>query len=166
MQAKAMLQDLVKHFPVLGSRGYRIDRTPSGRHELRTVPKPAAGRAVLDAPETAAERAISELFAHPEVMVFVVDAVEGRFLQVNRKVVEVLGFPERELLETSFLERVHPDDLRRTLIEIGRLTKQSRSDGFKNRHRRFDGSYCTLEWTAVHDPESDLCYATARVIDD
>lgn len=166
MQPKLILHDLVKHFPALGSDGYRLDRTPSGRHRLRAVARPPAERKVLEAPETAAERAISELFSHPEAMVFVVDTVEGRFLQVNQKTIEVLGFSEKQLLETSFLERVHPDDLRRTLLEIGRLTQRSRSEGFRNRHLRADGSYCTLEWTAVFDPETDLCYAMAIALGD
>jgi PAS domain S-box-containing protein len=165
MQPKLILHDLVKHFPTLGSRGYRLDRTPSGRHNLRQVPAPAFRAGRLEAPETAAERAISELFGHPEAMVFVVDTVEGRFLQVNQKVTEVFGFSEKELIETSFLERVHPDDLRRTLLEIGRLTARQRSEGFRNRHRTADGSYVTLEWTAVFDPDSDLCYAMALVVD-
>jgi PAS domain S-box-containing protein len=121
---------------------------------------------ILNAPENEAERAISRLFAIPDAMLFVIDLVEGRFLRVNHKVCSVLGYSEAELLQSSFLDRVHPDDMRRTLVEIQRLTARRHSKGFRNRHRAADGSYRTLEWTAISDPESDMCYAMAVVVDE
>jgi PAS domain S-box-containing protein len=168
MEDKLLLQDLVRRMPSRDAQIYHLDRTPSGRHTVCRRPQPAAGavsRESLAAPETELERAIADLFRTPDAMMFVVDTVEGRFLQVNRKVCEVLGYSERELLETSFLERVHPDDLRRTLLEIGRLNANKHSEGFRNRHLTADGAYRTLEWTAVADPGADLCYAMAVVVD-
>jgi hypothetical protein len=73
----------------------------------------------------------------------------------------VLGYSRAQLVESSFLERVHPDDIRRTLVEIERMTGGRDSRDFKNRHLAADGTYRTLEWTAVTDPGSDLCYAMA-----
>jgi PAS domain S-box-containing protein len=110
---------------------------------------------------TAAERAISGFFEQPLVMLFIADLVEGRFLRVNGKVCEVLGFSEREILESSFLERVHPDDHVRTMLEMKRLAAGERTVGFRNRHLDAEGRYRTFEWTAIADADRELCYAMA-----
>jgi PAS domain S-box-containing protein len=110
---------------------------------------------------TAAERAISGFFEQPLVMLFIADLVEGRYLRVNGKVCEVLGFTEREILESSFLERVHPDDHVRTVLEMGRLAAGERTAGFRNRHLDANGRYHTFEWTAIADADRELCYAMA-----
>lgn len=115
---------------------------------------------------SAAERAVAGFFEQPLVMLFIADLVEGRFLRVNRKVCEVLGYTEEEILETSFLDRVHPDDHMKTMKEMERLVAGKRSAGFKNRHLDASGTYKTFEWTAVADENGELCYAMAVVVDD
>lgn len=131
--------------------------------ELRAGIRPLG----LAAPEdSAAERAIAGFFEQPLVMLFVADLVEGRFLRVNRKVCEVLGYSERELLESSFLDRVHPDDHRKTMLEMERLAAGDKTVEFRNRHRDSDGNYRILEWTAVADADRELCYAMAIEIND
>jgi PAS domain S-box-containing protein len=46
---------------------------------------------------------------------------EGRWLRVNRRLCEILGYPEEELLETTFQELTHPDDLSANLIQRARI---------------------------------------------
>lgn len=111
--------------------------------------------------KSAAERAVAGFFDQPLVMLFIADLVEGRFLRVNRKVCEVLGYSEREILESSFLDRVHPDDRMKTMKEMERLISGERSSHFRNRHLRSDGEYRTFEWTSVVDDNRELCYAMA-----
>jgi len=110
---------------------------------------------------SAAERAVAGFFEQPLVMLFIADLVEGRFLRVNSKVCEVLGYSEKEILETSFLDRVHPDDHLRTIKEMERLVAGERSSHFRNRHLSSDGDYRTFEWTSVVDENREICYAMA-----
>ena len=117
--------------------------------------------AALDAMARADERAIEGFFKQSLVMLFIADLVEGRFLRVNHKVCEVLGYSEKEILESSFLDRVHPDDLPRTMREMGRLEHGERSLNFRNRHLGADGEYHVFNWTAVADADRELCYAMA-----
>ena len=111
--------------------------------------------------ETASDRAVAGFFEQPLVMLFIADLVEGRFVRVNKKVSEVLGYSEEDLLKYSFLDRVHPDDRRKTMREMHRLTVGEKTVGFRNRHLDASGVYRTFEWTAVVDPDRELCYAMA-----
>ncbi len=120
----------------------------------------------LDSRERAAERAVAGFFEQPLVMLFIADLVEGRFLRVNQKVCDVLGLSREELLESSFLDRVHPEDRRRTMLEMERLAGGAPTVGFRNRHLASDGMYRTLEWTAVADSNRELCYAMALEVGD
>ena len=110
---------------------------------------------------SAAERAVAGFFDQPLVMLFIADLVEGRFLRVNSKVCEVLGYSEKEILESSFLDRVHPDDHLQTIKEMERLVAGERSSHFRNRHLDSEGKYRTFEWTSVADDNRELCYAMA-----
>jgi PAS domain S-box-containing protein len=110
---------------------------------------------------SAAERAVAGVFEQPLVMLFIADLIEGRFLRVNSKVCEVLGYSEKEILETSFLDRVHPDDHLRTIKEMERLVAGERSSHFRNRHLNSEGEYRTFEWTSVVDENREICYAMA-----
>jgi PAS domain S-box-containing protein len=110
---------------------------------------------------SAAERAVAGFFEQPLVMLFIADLVEGRFLRVNSKVCEVLGYSEEEILESSFLDRVHPDDHLKTMKEMERLVAGERSSHFRNRHLGSDGNYRTFEWTSVVDENREICYAMA-----
>jgi len=117
--------------------------------------------AVPVAKRTVAEKAAARMIEQPIAMLFIVDLVEGRYLRVNQPVCEVLGYSEKELLETSFLDQIHPDDFMRTMREMEHLLAGERTSNFRNRHRDADGIYRVLEWTAVADANRELCNAMA-----
>jgi PAS domain S-box-containing protein len=48
-------------------------------------------------------------------------SLSGRFEQVNRRFTEILGYSEAELSQRSFLDVTYPEDLQRTVAEMGRL---------------------------------------------
>ena len=50
-------------------------------------------------------------------------APNGRFLRVNRSLCEITGYPEKELLERTFQDITHPDDLNLDLDYAGRLLR-------------------------------------------
>ena len=116
---------------------------------------------VFESDASAVEDAVSELVGGRPVMLFIADLVEGRFLWINDTVSDVLGTPVRELLESSFLDRVHPDDLPRTMLEMGRLAAGEPTMDFSNRHRHADGTYRVFQWAATADADGELCFALA-----
>ena len=118
---------------------------------------PGAARA------NAAERAAAGLFDESPFMLFIADLVEGRFLHFNDKVCEVLGFTRKEILESSFLDRVHPEDHAATMKEMEQLVA-GEPTSFRNRHRGADGLYRTFDWMAIADSEGELCFAMAVVV--
>lgn len=122
----------------------------------------------LDPPEATvnlkkmmADMVVADFAEHLHVMLFVADLVEGRFLRFNTAVCDVLGYTEQDLLEVSFIDRVHPDDRTKTMLEMGRLAAGEQTRGFRNRHLDADGTYRVFEWTAIADESRELCYAMA-----
>ncbi|QJE01645.1 PAS domain-containing protein [Massilia forsythiae] len=87
---------------------------------------------------------------------------EGRLAAVNPAFTATLGWREQEVLGTSLLELIHPDDVQSTVQQIGSLSGGNHVFRFENRYRRKDGSYCTLSWTAV--PGDDHINAIGRDI--
>jgi PAS domain S-box-containing protein len=79
---------------------------------------------------------------------------------VNPAWTALLGWSERDLLGTSFIDLVHPDDAQGTLAEAGRLADGLKTLRFENRYRAKDGSYRWLSWTAV--PDENFIHAVAR----
>jgi PAS domain S-box-containing protein len=89
----------------------------------------------------------------------VVDAA-GVLRAVNPAWTKVLGWSQDELTNRPFLDLVHPDDVERTLAEMGKLSEGARTLHFENRFRTKDGGYRHIEWTA--QPEGELFYAYGR----
>lgn len=126
------------------------------RHHVHKHPEAAA-----DPKQMMADMVVSDFLGFPRVMMVIADLVEGRFLRFNQAMCDVLGYSERELLEVSFLDRVHPEDRNKTLLEMGRLAEGERTSGFRNRHLGADGNYRVFEWTAIADESGEMCYAMA-----
>ena len=108
-----------------------------------------------------AAQIIEGFFDQTLVMFVIADLVEGRFLRVNQKLCDTLGYSEQEILESSFLDRVHPADHLQTMYVMEQLVAGEQTRGFRNRHLAADGSYIVFEWTAIVDPDRELCYAVA-----
>ncbi|MGW8310505.1 MAG: sensor histidine kinase [Thiogranum sp.] len=94
---------------------------------------------------------------------FCVADVNGYFLVVNPAFERVLGYTRQELLETSYIEFVHPEDKALTLETAIRNTQEPVTC-FENRYRCKDGSYRWLAWTAVSGLQEGQIYAVARDI--
>ncbi len=89
---------------------------------------------------------------------------EGHFLRLNPQWESVLGYTVAELTGRSFLDLVHPDDLKSTLAALSELRQQKAVLNFENRYRCADGSYRWIEWRSR--PQGNLIYAAARDITD
>jgi PAS domain S-box-containing protein len=86
----------------------------------------------------------------------------GILSAVNPAFTSTLGWREQEVLGTSLLDLVHPDDVQSTVQQVGSLSAGSHVYRFENRYRRKDGSYCSLSWTAV--PDAHFIHAIGRDI--
>jgi PAS domain S-box-containing protein len=86
--------------------------------------------------------------------------LEGRFVKVNRAWETLLGYPIETLEGASFLPLLHPDDVASTRANMAKADIDGEVNGFVNRYRRADGSYCQLEWRARRC--DDLVFGVAR----
>ncbi|MGB5178284.1 MAG: PAS domain S-box protein [Gammaproteobacteria bacterium] len=89
---------------------------------------------------------------------------DGYFLLVNAAFETTLGYSRQVLLETPYMEFVHPDDKTATRRAAQQLLAGEALICFENRYRCKDGSYKWLEWTSSPLSEEGLLYAVARDI--
>lgn len=90
--------------------------------------------------------------------------MEGKFLRVNPSFSSALGWPTNTFLDNPLIEFVHPSDRAKTLEGVELLRKGKILEGFQNRYRCKDGTYRTLEWSAIPDVENQVIAAIARDI--
>jgi len=95
-------------------------------------------------------------------------SLEGRFLQVNQALVNILGYTRDELLQKTFQEITHPDDLESDLankeaLEAGDLP------GFQMEKRYIDKGgdirWIMLNASAVRDAAENVLYFIAQIQD-
>jgi len=92
-------------------------------------------------------------------------STDSQFKRINRAFTKKLGFSEQELLATSFLELVHPDDKDTTMSVVAtQCTGSECTINYTNRYRCKDGSYRWLEWLSEPLFGTTLLYAAARDI--
>ena len=109
------------------------------------------------------EKFIEKLF-NLSLDMLCVAGFDGYFRTVNKSFQDILGYSEQVLLETPFIEFVHPDDRDATLAAMQQLKEGISVRHFENRYRCRDGSYRWLAWTSVPDVEEGFEYAVARDI--
>ena len=107
--------------------------------------------------------ALNNLFNLSLDMLCVAD-LDGYFQVVNSAFETTLGHSRQVLLETPFIEFVHPDDITSTLEALAQLSTGEPVTYFENRYRCKDGSYKWLAWTSVPVANEDFLYAVARDI--
>jgi two-component system sensor histidine kinase UhpB len=90
----------------------------------------------------------------------------GRWLQVNHALCDMLGFTQEELLDRSFHELTHPDDLELDLAYLRRLfAGEIPSYRMEKRYLRKDGEVIRAQLTrsVVRNAEGIPLYAIAQV---
>jgi PAS domain S-box-containing protein len=71
-----------------------------------------------------------------------------------------LGWEEAELLGSRLLGLVHPEDRAPTIDALARMGRDGLAVSFESRLRRRDGSYLSIDWTAV--PSEGAIYGVGR----
>jgi PAS domain S-box-containing protein len=94
--------------------------------------------------------------------------LDGRWLRVNRRLCEIAGYSEEELLASTFQEITHPDDLEEDLERVRRmLSGELEPYTMEKRYLRRDGSevWVNLTVSLVRDPSGEPGYFIAVVED-
>jgi PAS domain S-box-containing protein len=95
-------------------------------------------------------------------------APDGRWLRVNRAICEIVGYSEHQLLERSFQELTHPDDLDRDLQHLRQmLAGEIRGYQLDKRyiHRNGNIVWITLSVSLVHDAAGEPIYFVSQIED-
>ena len=92
----------------------------------------------------------------------------GRFIRVNRKLCEMLGYSHEELITKTFPEVTHPDDLELDLQLAGQvIAGEIPHYTIEKRYMRRDGSpiWSSLTITPVRDAAGEIEYYSAVMVD-
>ncbi|MBD1863348.1 MULTISPECIES: PAS domain S-box protein [Trichocoleus] len=95
-------------------------------------------------------------------------ATDGRFLQVNRSLCQMLGYSDSELLNTNFQAVTHPDDLDRTLIFVCQmLTGEIQAYEMEKRYLHKQGHvvWVLLNVSLVHNSQGEPVHFIAQIQD-
>ena len=93
----------------------------------------------------------------------------GHFVEVNRKLCDILGFTTDELLAMTFQEITHPDDLPRDLVQVGKMmageiSSYSIEKRYRHKSGRFVWGSLTLTLTRQADHTPKYCIAVVEDI--
>jgi diguanylate cyclase (GGDEF)-like protein/PAS domain S-box-containing protein len=92
-------------------------------------------------------RQLQAVFEQAAVGMVIVDADQNRFVKVNRRFCEIVGYPAEELLRGSIHDITHPDDLSMDLGHVEQIsTGIARETSWEKRYRRKDGA---VVWARV-----------------
>jgi diguanylate cyclase (GGDEF)-like protein/PAS domain S-box-containing protein len=95
-------------------------------------------------------------------------SVDMRFLQVNRALCEMLGYPEAELLQRTVADVTHPDQLADSLDRARHMTGgDAQNFQFEKRYVRSDGQllWAMVSASAVHDEAGGVSYFVTQIED-
>lgn len=143
-----------RSFPVEGN----VSRLRVGDGELATC---GIFRDVTEKEQARAE--VDRLFALSLDMLCIAGS-DGYFRRVNPAFQRILGYTSEELLSTSFVDFVHPEDRERTRNAMEQLSAGEPVVDFRNRYRARDGSWRWLAWRSSPPDEEGRIYAVARDI--
>ena len=88
------------------------------------------------------------IFEQAAVGVAQTDSQTGAYLQINQKHCDILGYTRAEMLQKTFQDITHPDDLQADLDEMRRLREgEIRSFAMEKRYIRKDGSIVWVNLT-------------------
>jgi PAS domain S-box-containing protein len=89
---------------------------------------------------------------------------DGFYKEVNPAFSKKTGYTKKELLSTSLISFIHPEDIVKTNLEIERLSKGQGSTSFENRYVKKNGAIVTVQWTSSIEPTGKLIYGIGRDI--
>ncbi len=98
-------------------------------------------------------------------IIAVADLKTGFFTMVNPAFSRIIGYSQEEILNTPFMDFLHPDDIDKTDdVVADELVSNDFVPYFENRYRCKDGSYKWIAWTSQPCTEEGITFATGRDI--
>lgn len=91
---------------------------------------------------------------------------DGYFKKVNPAFEENLGWDTKTLLENSFFDFIHLEDIEVSAKQIMKLGEGYDTVNFTHRFRNKNGDYRVLQWVASPEPKTGNIFAIARDITD
>lgn len=89
---------------------------------------------------------------------------DGLFTVISPAWTTLLGYSRSEILNQSFTQFLHPDDVEATQHALEDLKQGKLLQNFENRYQTKDGSYRILLWSGTSDPETQSFYLFSRDI--
>lgn len=93
-----------------------------------------------------------------------VASIDGYFKEINPAFVKILGYTEEKILNTPFLNYIHPSDIAKTQTEMVKIFEGHGSHNFENRFVTKNGETAIIQWTTRVNSSKDLIYAIGRDI--
>ena len=151
----------------IGERWFQVhdQRTPDGGTTSVGTDITASKRAEQEALRIAAQN--RAIFEEAAVGMAVRD-LEGRWLQVNRKLCEILGYSRAELLATTSIALTPPQERARAVeynrrIALGLIDSYSREKHYV--HRAGHAVWCDLALSLVRDADGRPDYVISVIVD-
>lgn len=113
------------------------------------------------------EQRFSEAFEHAPIGVALV-LPDGKWLKVNQAMCDLVGYPEAELLDRTFQDITHPEDLDLDLEVVRRMMEgEIRSYQLEKRYIHADGHFVpvSLNVSLARDSEGQPLYFIAHIKD-
>ncbi|MDH3771653.1 MAG: PAS domain S-box protein, partial [Nitrospirota bacterium] len=105
------------------------------------------------------EKKFRSIYEQAPIGIAVLDSVNGRFKQINKKYCAITGYSQVEMLNLTFQELTYPDDLQADLDQMQKLLAgQTSSFHMEKRYIRKNGEViwvhltCVPLWLEVTDP--------------
>ncbi|MEO1637095.1 MAG: PAS domain S-box protein, partial [Cyanobacteria bacterium J06631_9] len=91
--------------------------------------------------------------------IFAIAGDQGYFVYVSQAWETILGFTPAEVITTSYMDFIHPDDVENTTRIQQKLYEGFDVINFENRYRHKDGSYRWIDWnvTTLQDESKFYC---------
>ena len=129
--------------------------------ELSTGLLYAVGRDITEHKEAEKALMAAENFFNISFDMFVI-IKEDKFIKVNPAFNRILGYDSNEILNKSYQEFMHPDDVATFRDIIIKLQLNDSVISHRIRNRCKNGDYKWLDWTSTIDLHSGIIYAVAK----
>ena len=107
------------------------------------------------------EEELSRIFmSAPDIIC--IAGLDGYYKKINPAMSELLGYSEKELLNTPIMDFVHPLDKQQTKGEFEALNKKQGSQYFENRHITKSGKVIWISWTTKPFYNEGITYSVGK----
>lgn len=162
-------------FPLVDPNGYAlgtlcvIDTKPNKLSETQKNALKLLAKSVIDLivlqRKTQEIENFDKLFQISKDLICILSP-NGEFANTNNAFKLLFGWKRSELVNKSFFDYVHPDDLELTKEKIHKLATGASTVSFAHRFISKDKTYKILEWVATPEPSTKMYFAIARDVTD